>query len=1146
MTRHIAILVTIAGLSLGALLSTCLGGSSSGSDPNQAASQPAQAEEASADGNQPVSDANQATSQPAQADKAAADSNQPVSVEAEPVQGQTPNKLLGWWRLDEADGNSVADASGNSRAGTRIGNPQWRPDGGKIGGTLQFDGNAGRVEISDESAFDITDAITVAAWIKVNVFNQRWQAIVTKGDSAWRLQRTAEENSLSFHATGIQSADADWSMGVTGRKNVNDGQWHHVVSVYDGATLWLYVDGVLDNSSPASGRIATNNFAVVIGGNSERSSREWNGLIDEVCILACAIDASEVRTLYSGKAPSALTCAPVVAARDGGTVPTSQASRRNALVARWKLDDNTSDSIGAISGTAVGSLTFAPGKSGQALSLDGAACVDCGKQDSLDFGAGDWAVSAWIKTTQSGIEVANKGTIFANGADELRGIRYTLAVNEMESGRITLTTDDDAVKAQITGQTAVNDDAWHHVIGTRNGGMLRLYVDGELDGTSNLPGRYDLAGASQQNAYIGAIKDNRDGSLYKYLVGQIDEVCVFACALGDSDAKALYSGMDPMMVADSIRIRAEMPVNVAAAPQPPKKTHGKWLALAVILVAGGLVAWAYWSKRRWRMSRAAADMARRDLGSSLRHIAHGVPGMTWQIARKEFLLNLMTFKFAVGTAVCIVLIAVFMPGLVSDYKERLENYNGNVASNEAEFQKVKAYNNLTPTVYRAPTVLSVFSKGIVDRLENSERIDLDEVSGAETGVGEANTLLSVFPMLDVTLILKIVISVLALLMAYDVVSGEREQGTLRLILSNTAPRHQVLLGKLVAGWMTLAVPVTAAFIGALLILLTSNAVSLSGAEWLRIVLMYVVSLVFVGSMFNLGLLVSSMSRGSAISLVFALFLWLCMATILPNASAHVAAQLRPIESPEQFAAKLKAITDQRDQEIADLTKDIQEGEGSSRSDGTGAFGNGLIVFASKAFMDYLKQTYPITEPRKIQCIDKLLDVKAAYLSSLVRQKETADILAGATPIVLCERLMSTLAGTDFGNFGSFKSRVRAYRHEVADYIRDRTANFTSPIYFTPSKEGDQERFFETFFKPYDEVQDKALKAKLYETAMQKYLQAANDAPTLALDDFPEFMYRSQSLTTTLQQAIPAVGLLIFEGLLFFALSFVAFLRYDVR
>ena len=44
--------------------------------------------------------------------------------------------------------------------------------------------------------------------------------------------------------------------------------------------------------------------------------------------------------------------------------------------------------------------------------------------------------------------------------------------------------------------------------------------------------------------------------------------------------------------------------------------------------------------------------------------------MIWKIAKKEFLLNLMTFKFAVGTIVCVVLTAVFMPILAKDYQRR--------------------------------------------------------------------------------------------------------------------------------------------------------------------------------------------------------------------------------------------------------------------------------------------------------------------------------------------------------------------------------------------------------------------------------------------------------------------------------------------
>ena len=86
--------------------------------------------------------------------------------------------------------------------------------------------------------------------------------------------------------------------------------------------------------------------------------------------------------------------------------------------------------------------------------------------------------------------------------------------------------------------------------------------------------------------------------------------------------------------------------------------------------------------------------------------------MIWKIAKKEFLLNLMTFKFAVGTILCVVLMSVFMPVLVNDYQQRLKDYNENVSANEAELRKVKVYKNITPTIFRPPAVLSVFSEGI--------------------------------------------------------------------------------------------------------------------------------------------------------------------------------------------------------------------------------------------------------------------------------------------------------------------------------------------------------------------------------------------------------------------------------------------------
>ena len=106
---------------------------------------------------------------------------------------------------------------------------------------------------------------------------------------------------------------------------------------------------------------------------------------------------------------------------------------------------------------------------------------------------------------------------------------------------ITLTTDDDVAKIQATSSAVVNDDVWHHVVGTRNAGEVRIYVDAVLDGTNTLPARYDLSGTSQHSAYVGVITDNNDAALIKYYVGLIDDVRIYNYALGKDEVTALYN-----------------------------------------------------------------------------------------------------------------------------------------------------------------------------------------------------------------------------------------------------------------------------------------------------------------------------------------------------------------------------------------------------------------------------------------------------------------------------------------------------------------------------------------------------------------------------------------------------------------------------
>jgi hypothetical protein len=216
------------------------------------------------------------------------------------IKGNVWNLIVGkqvaWWKLDEQDGTAATDSAGEND-GKLIGDPTWRPTGGKVGGALAFDGDGDYVEVTDGSDFDITQQITVAAWIKVDAFDKSWQAIVAKGDDSWRLQRDQETDGLEFACGGVTVPHSKWG-DIHGTVNINDGQWHHAVGVYDGDKLYLYVDGALDASVAASGKINLNDYPVLIGENAQMPGRFWNGLIDDVRVYNYALSRDEIKSLY--------------------------------------------------------------------------------------------------------------------------------------------------------------------------------------------------------------------------------------------------------------------------------------------------------------------------------------------------------------------------------------------------------------------------------------------------------------------------------------------------------------------------------------------------------------------------------------------------------------------------------------------------------------------------------------------------------------------------------------------------------------------------------------------------------------------------------------------------------------------------------
>jgi Concanavalin A-like lectin/glucanases superfamily/F5/8 type C domain len=214
--------------------------------------------------------------------------------------------LVAWWRLDEAAGAKADDATGHQLAGRVQGQPRWAPGAGRLGGAMEFTGNGNFILCGNNPEFEFRDGMTVAVWIKVRQFDKVWQAIVTKGDHGWRLQRNKDDGRVMFIPAGPKSAQGvgTYLPRLFSKRAVDDGQWHHLVGLYNGRRAALYVDGELEDSLEASGPLIQNRDPVMIGENSFARGRWFNGWIDDVRLYGYGLSEEEVRTLYRADSTS--------------------------------------------------------------------------------------------------------------------------------------------------------------------------------------------------------------------------------------------------------------------------------------------------------------------------------------------------------------------------------------------------------------------------------------------------------------------------------------------------------------------------------------------------------------------------------------------------------------------------------------------------------------------------------------------------------------------------------------------------------------------------------------------------------------------------------------------------------------------------
>jgi len=215
-----------------------------------------------------------------------------TEVEAPPADPD----LVAHWALDESDGNSVGDASGNGNGGTVSGKPKWGE--GKIGGALILDGKESWVTIPDADALRIKGDLTIAFWIRKDANVDDWQRIVGKGDPTRRNYGVWTSQSAGRRLLWQQYDDVGNSvLDLNGQTVLETGRWYHVACVVAGTRAILYVDGKKDAEGARSGAAATSEAPVTLGHAGHHSA--FPGALDDVRIYRRGLSAEEIQELFS-------------------------------------------------------------------------------------------------------------------------------------------------------------------------------------------------------------------------------------------------------------------------------------------------------------------------------------------------------------------------------------------------------------------------------------------------------------------------------------------------------------------------------------------------------------------------------------------------------------------------------------------------------------------------------------------------------------------------------------------------------------------------------------------------------------------------------------------------------------------------------
>ena len=419
--------------------------------------------------------------------------------------------------------------------------------------------------------------------------------------------------------------------------------------------------------------------------------------------------------------------------------------------------------------------------------------------------------------------------------------------------------------------------------------------------------------------------------------------------------------------------------------------------------------------------------------------------MILHITKRELYDNLNSLRFALTTLLLLALMLTNAIGHLREHPERIQTYNETVAksldllSSHADDSLYKLAQQGPGKLYKKPSPLHFCAEG-------GERLLPNVIEGGRP-YGYSTGIIGVWQLsypdvhidrkrlgpdvtkVDWAFIIAYVLSLIALLFTFDSLSGEREHGTLRLMLANSVPRHTVLIGKFLGALISVSIPFTLAALMNLLIISTSSAVHLNMEAWGRLGIIFFIALLYTCFFLALGVLVSARVQRSAVSLVILLLIWVTFVVFMPSTLASIASEFSPSMPSEEKWMRYY----QRHSELRDRY--------------------GYYLYSDEVD----KKTLTAKSEFFTKDVEMRESLNREFLTSKIAQVQHARSITRVSPATLLQYLFESFAGTGFERHLQFVDNVERYARQYREFVVDIDRSDPESLHIIGVREGMTEK-----------------------------------------------------------------------------------------